>query len=403
MLLALGEKENWATAHCSTVQVVTPYDNITTIMHEGASGGGKSEMLEHIHREEDGRLILGENIISNENLLLALPRGCRLWPVTDDMALCHPDLQSDGPRGEKKLTVVDAETSWFLRVNHIDRYGIDPYLERLTMKPDKPLLFLNMDAVPGATALLWEHIEDAPGKPCPNPRVIINREQFPDIVRKPVRVDIRSFGVRCPPCTREKPNYGIFGLFHILNPAQAWLWRLVSPRGHGNPSIISEEGLQSEGVGSYWPFATGKKDIQANILFEQIQNTQDTLFVLIPNQHIGAWKVGFSPQWVTREYLARRGIAPFQPEALEAARCPLLGRVPKYVLVENQEIPPWMLKVHLQSEVGEEGYDAGAAELTAFFHKTLHEYLTPDINPQARRILEACLDGADADQLDGMM
>jgi hypothetical protein len=37
-----------------------PYDNEVVFMHEGASGGGKSEMLEHIHREDDGRLLLGE-------------------------------------------------------------------------------------------------------------------------------------------------------------------------------------------------------------------------------------------------------------------------------------------------------------------------------------------------------
>ncbi len=61
MLLTQGEKEGWLTAHCSTVMVVTPYDNVTTMMHEAASGGGKSELLEHAHREEDGRLLLGEH------------------------------------------------------------------------------------------------------------------------------------------------------------------------------------------------------------------------------------------------------------------------------------------------------------------------------------------------------
>ncbi|HQN02187.1 MAG TPA: DUF4914 family protein, partial [Candidatus Hydrogenedentes bacterium] len=45
-LLGLGEREGWVTAHCSVVQVITPYDNTLNIMHEGASGGGKSEMLE---------------------------------------------------------------------------------------------------------------------------------------------------------------------------------------------------------------------------------------------------------------------------------------------------------------------------------------------------------------------
>jgi hypothetical protein len=44
VLLDQGEKENWVTAHCSAVQSVSPYDNVTNFMHEGASGGGKSEM-----------------------------------------------------------------------------------------------------------------------------------------------------------------------------------------------------------------------------------------------------------------------------------------------------------------------------------------------------------------------
>ena len=54
VLLTIGESEGWITAHGSTVEVVTPYDNIVTIMHEGASGGGKSEMLEHVQRQADG-------------------------------------------------------------------------------------------------------------------------------------------------------------------------------------------------------------------------------------------------------------------------------------------------------------------------------------------------------------
>ena len=59
VLLDQGEHEGWVTAHCSSVQSVSPYDNITTFMHEGASGGGKSELHQHILREPDGRVILG--------------------------------------------------------------------------------------------------------------------------------------------------------------------------------------------------------------------------------------------------------------------------------------------------------------------------------------------------------
>lgn len=79
MLIDLGEHEQWVTAHCSTVQVVTPYANKVTIMHEGASGGGKSEMLEHIHREHDGRLLLGSNLVWGLTLLME-KRGILFCP-----------------------------------------------------------------------------------------------------------------------------------------------------------------------------------------------------------------------------------------------------------------------------------------------------------------------------------
>lgn len=398
MLLTLGERdeEPWTTTHCSTVEVVTPYENATVIMHEGASGGGKSEMLEHMHRESAGTLLLGINTVTGDARRLTLARGCELHPVTDDMALCHPSLQAQ-PGPQRKLTLVDAENAWFVRVNHIDRYGVDPHLERMTIEPSEPLLFLNIDAVPGATALIWQHIEDEPGKPCPNPRVVVPRRQVPGIVERPVTVDIRSFGVRCPPCTRERPSYGILGLFHVLPPALAWLWRLVAPRGHGNPSIVGGGGMESEGVGSFWPFATGRKVDQANILLDQVLGTPATLFVLIPNQHIGCWRVGFMPQWIAREYLARRGSAPFRPGDLKASRCSLLGEVKETLVVEGQTIGKWFLDVAQQPEVGEEAYDQGAASLQSFFYQQIREFLVNDLRPQGRRIIEACLDGAGVD------
>ncbi len=111
------------------------------------------------------------------------------------MALCHPSL----PDGKGKLILTDAENAWFVRVNHLEQYGTDVHLERLAAEPPEPLLFLNIDAVPGSRALAWEHIEDASGKRCPNPRVIIPRKAFPGVVEGAVTVDIRSFGVRTLP------------------------------------------------------------------------------------------------------------------------------------------------------------------------------------------------------------
>jgi hypothetical protein len=401
MLLTAGERhaQQWITAHCSTVRVVTPYDNMTTFMHEGASGGGKSEMLEYIHREADGTLHFGTNVVTDETRYLVIPRGCELHPVTDDMALCHPKLQRPEDR-VPKLTLVDAEESWFIRINHITKYGTDPNLESITISPPGPLLFLNIDAKPGATCLIWEHTEDAPGKPCPNPRVVVPRRYFANVVTGPVSVDIRSFGVRCPPCTADLPTYGILGLFHILPPALAWLWRLVAPRGHGNPSIVDAGGMQSEGVGSYWPFATGRRVLQANILLKQIMATANTMFLLIPNQHVGAWHVGFAPQWVTREYIARRGQARFQRKKLLPARCPLLGMHCETIHVEGQRIGHRFFDVSLQPEVGEAAYDEGARMLTEFFHKFLREFLTDELEPQGRAIIQACLNGATLDDYD---
>jgi hypothetical protein len=389
VLLNIGEEERWVTMHCATVQVVTPYENKVVITHEGASGGGKSEMLEYAHRQPDGTLLIGRNLMTGEERTLTLPRGCDLRPVTDDMALCHPSLE----KGKGKLSLMDAEDAWFVRCNHIDRYGVDPHIEALTVHPPVPLLFLNIDGRPGATTLLWEHIEDSPGQPCPNPRVIIPRNSIPDVVRGAVDVDVRSMGVRTPPCTAERPSYGIIGLFHLLPPALAWLWRLVAPRGHANPSIVETEGMTSEGVGSYWPFATGRMVDHANLLLNQIIETPEVRYVLIPNQHIGAWDVGFMPQWITREYLARRGGARFAANRMRPSRCSLLGYTPGSIIVEGSTVGSWFFEVDHQPEVGREAYDQGAAILTEYFHRELSEFLGPDLLPTGRSIIECCLSG----------
>jgi hypothetical protein len=397
VLLNVGEQEKWLTAHGSTVRVVTPYDNTLTILHEGASGSGKSEMTEYAHREIDGRLRLGRNTVTGETRFVSIPQGCALQPVTDDMALCHPSLQSGG----SKLVVRDAEAGWFVRVNHITNYGTDHQLERLTVSPPRPLLFLNMQGVPNATCLIWEHTEDSPGKRCPNPRVILPRDMVPDVVSEPVEVDVRSFGVRCPPCTSASPSYGILGLFHVLPAPLAWLWRLVAPRGHDNPSIVTEQGLQSEGIGSFWPFATGKRTTLANLLLRQILSTPSTRHVLIPNQNVGAWNVGFMPQWLTREFLARRGGVKFRPDQVLPARSALLGYTPKSIQIEGVLIPKWFTQVHTQPEVGNDAYDAGARILQDFFAQELKPLLEDGgLDPEGRKIIQWCLDGGALSELE---
>lgn len=392
-LIELGEQEGWVTAHCSSVQAVTPYDNIVTFMHEGASGGGKSEMLQQPHRVLDGRLLLGRSMVTGEERFLELPRTCDLHPVCDDMGLCHPGMQED----DDKLYVTDAEDAWFMRVDHITEYGTDPELEHLTIHPKQSLLFLNIETVPGETALIWNHIEDKPGQPCPNPRVIIPRNLVENATTGKVPVEIRSFGIRTPPCTAEAPTYGIIGLFHILPPALAWLWRLVSPRGFANPSIVDTGEMSSEGVGSYWPFTTGKRVNQANLLLDQFKKASSTRYILVPNQHIGAWKTGFMPQWLVRDYLARRGHARFSSDLITPSRCSLLGYSLQSVRIEGVSLPKWYLQVDLQKEVGEAAYDKGAIQLRDFFYRELRKYLQPGLDPMGREIIECCLNGGTAE------
>jgi hypothetical protein len=390
-LLHYGETEGWVTNHAAVVRVVTPYGNKLTIMHEAASGGGKSEMNEHIHRESDGTIHFGTNVVTGEKRYLAIPRACDLQPVIDDMALCHPSLQ----KNNGKLTVFDAEHGWFIRVDHIKNYGADPDIESLSIHPKVPLLFLNIDAQPSSTALLWEHVEDSPGNPCPNPRFVLPRKIVPDIVNKPVSVDIRSFGVRTPPSTAQKPSYGIFGIFHVIPPALAWLWRLASPRGFDNPSILDSEGMASEGVGSYWPFATGKRVNHANLILKQIVDNPKTHYVLCPNKHIGAWRVGFMPQWIMRDYLARRGGVRFTQDELSSARSPLLGYALNRLVVEGQVFDQSFLKV--EHQIGEAAYDAGAKILADYFKAELTQFLDGALDLLGQKIVDCCLSGGSLD------
>lgn len=389
VLINIGEEHGLVTNHASTVMLTTVYDNILVLMHEGASGGGKSEMLEEIHREPDGRILLCENTFDGEKTFVSITDNAEISPVTDDMALALPTNTS--PR--KKLVVKDAENGWFLRVDHIKQYGVSPHHEKITIHPKEPLIFVNMEAHAGATCLIWEHIEDAPGKRCPNPRVIMPRHLMNGAVDGEVEVDVRSFGVRAPVCTRDHPTYGIFGMIHVLPISLAWLWRLVSPRGDANPSICDGGLMESEGVGSYWPFATGRMVPQANLLLTQMLETPRTRYVLIPNQHIGGYKVGFKPQWIVREFLARWGSAKFRPDQIVESRCPLLGYSLQRMRINDNFVPVGLLRTEFQVEVGKKAYDKGAEILTDFFRKEVEKFLQPDLHPLGREIISCFLGG----------
>jgi len=132
--------------------------------------------------------------------------------------------------------------------------------------------------------------------------------------------------------------------------------------------------------------------VQANFLLEQFTSFPDTSYVLIPNQHVGAWKVGFMPQWLMREYLARRGNAHFSPDRLRPARCPLLGEYPHQIQIEGRPLSRWCFAVDTQPEVGPETYDLGAEQLYDFFHDILQQYDQETLTPLGREIIQCCLD-----------
>ena len=397
MLLDIGEHEGWITDHASAAMLESPYENEVVFMHEGASGGGKSEMLEEIHREPDSKILMGIHTVSGEKYYLSLGETCQIHPIADDMVLAHKDFQNDSGY----LVIADAEDGWFLRMDGDTSYGKNAEYERISIHPSEPLEFFNMDAVPGATCLIWEHIPDSNGKPCTNPRVIIPRAMIDNIIPgdQPQEVNVRSFGVRMPPSTKMAPNYGVMGMVQFVPVSIAWLWRLISPRGFKNPSIADSNagsGLKAEGVGSYWPFATGMKVTQANLLLEQMLACPNTLNILIPNQHIGAYQVGFMGEWITREYLARRsGVV--RLKHLVPARCPLFGYSLEEMKLDGQYVRRTFLRPELQSWLGFEGYDAGAKIVTDFFKEQLQQFMTDDLDPLGRQIIDLVMNDAPLD------
>ncbi|MBR1456352.1 MAG: DUF4914 family protein [Oscillospiraceae bacterium] len=393
MLLDIGEHEGWVTNHASAALLESPYENEVVFMHEGASGGGKSEMLEEMHKE-DGKILLGTHLISGEDYYLTIRETCKIYPIADDMIMSHKDFQNDSGH----LVIADAEDGWFLRMDGDNYYGNSPMYERISIHPPEPLEFFNMDGTPGATCLIWEHVIESTGKPCTNPRVIIPRDMIENIIpgNQPQEVNVRSFGVRMPPSTFMEPNYGVMGMVQFVPISIAWLWRLISPRGFKNPSIADANagsGLKAEGVGSYWPFCTGKKVTQANLLLRQMLATPNTLNILIPNQHIGAYRVGFMGEWLTREYLARHN-GTVRMKHLVPARCPLFGYSLDEMKIDGQYVRRTFLRPELQSKLGFEGYDAGVKILTDFMKDQLMDFITDELDPIGRQIIDLCLHDA---------
>lgn len=124
------------------------------------------------------------------------------------------------------------------------------------MNPGRPLIFLNHYIVPGGQCLLWEHIEDAPGKLCTNPRVIIPREMIEGITTSWFRSTCAASACAA---RRRKDNqqYGIIGMMHILSPALAWL----APRRAARPRQSVDPGFEGH--------AFGRRRLVLGVLYRQ--------------------------------------------------------------------------------------------------------------------------------------
>ena len=129
------------------------------------------------------------------------------------------------------------------------------------------------------------------------------------------------------------------------------------------------------------------------MLLHQIVGTPNTLNILIPNQHIGVYNVGFCAEWVVREYLARR-MGTVNAKHLVEARCPLFGYSLNELRIDGQHMRLSWLRPELQSTIGREGYDQCAKILTDFFKEELKQFLVPELDPLGRQIIELCMNDA---------
>ena len=85
-------------------------------------------------------------------------------------------------------------------------------------------------------------------------------------------------------------------------------------------------------------------------------------------------------------------------DRLVAARCPLFGYDIDRLRLEGQYISAGLLHPYMQPELGTEGYDAGAKQLTDFFKKELGQYLEMELDLRGREIIELCMADAPVEE-----
>lgn len=78
---------------------------------------------------------------------------CDLELVIDDMVFCYFKFQ----KNDGKFWLEDVEDVWFIRVDYIEDYGMDMVLEKIIVKLEKLLFFLNIEAVFGGRVMIWDY------------------------------------------------------------------------------------------------------------------------------------------------------------------------------------------------------------------------------------------------------
>jgi hypothetical protein len=63
----------------------------------------------------------------------------------------------------------------------------------------------------------------------------------------------------------------------------------------------------------------------------------------------------------------------------------------------------WFLQVDTQPEVGEAAYDQGSEILYKFFRQCLADYISPELSPLGRQIIECCLDGGSLEDYETLL
>ena len=71
--------------------------------------------------------------------------------------------------------------------------------------------------------------------------------------------------------------------------------------------------------------------------------------------------------------------------------------------MDGQYVRRTYLQPEIQPELGKSGYDAGAEILKDFFKQELQKYLTDDLDPLGREIIECCMNDGTVDDYNAFM